>query len=352
MMEAIRLSIAAEEDRMRKGEKDAKKDAKKKAKEEKKEAKQAEKLARKGSAGNASLYNAATNDSTSTWESSSMARSSSNLALYSAIPEEPVQGKGKAPAQDSAGFIPLPDPTATLNTEFKDSRDKTNFDQSGSTSGPGNIANEAQKHLEESRASIQPMASDPIAIRSAAATHVRQTSNASSASSSFGESSLPSLRAGSNLSSTHGSGLDLNSTTAPQNTPPTHAGTTATPEPMLNFQSLTAMIDNEQKKQDDQDPTSEHIETHTEQREAEQQIQRPSAPHIKPNSIPQTTSTRSRGDSGESTSSAPPPVYVESTEGDSEEITPAVTVRADQDAKDFQGMDFWEGVSRAQEATQ
>ena len=47
MMEAIRLSLAAEEDRKRREEKEAKKDAKKKAKEDKKEAKQAEKAAKK-----------------------------------------------------------------------------------------------------------------------------------------------------------------------------------------------------------------------------------------------------------------------------------------------------------------
>lgn len=66
MMEAIRLSLVAEEDRKRKEEKDARKDAKKRAKEEKKEAKQAEKAARKGGS-SSGLYNAAANESTSTW---------------------------------------------------------------------------------------------------------------------------------------------------------------------------------------------------------------------------------------------------------------------------------------------
>ena len=123
MMEAIRLSLAAEDDRNRREEKEARKDAKKRAKEEKKEAKQAEKAARKGGRTGQPIYRAGTNDSESTWASTSMAGSTSNLGAQPSIPEDQVQGKGKAPAQNFAGFNPLTEPSSTLNTEMKEVRD-------------------------------------------------------------------------------------------------------------------------------------------------------------------------------------------------------------------------------------
>lgn len=162
MMEAIRLSLAAEEDRKKKEDKEAKKDAKKKAKEEKKEAKQAEKLVKKGGASTAAMYQqAGANDSTSSWDAASMARSNSNLGIGPSSPEE-VQGKGKEPAQDFAGFIPLLEPTSTLNTETTDLEDEGYLPLASRQTTFASV--DAQRHLEESRALLQPTTSMNIPV--------------------------------------------------------------------------------------------------------------------------------------------------------------------------------------------
>lgn len=337
MMEAIRLSLAAEEDRKRKEEKEAQKEAKKKAKSDKKEEKKAEKLAKK-SGGNGSLYHVGTNDSSSTWGSTSMARSTSNLGTQPPIPEESLQGKGKQPVQDFAGFNPLQEPTSTLNRE-------------ASPSPPG-TASEAQRHLEESRANLQPPASAPIATpNNPRSTHLRQLSNASSAASSFVESPSPgSLRTESNVQ--NASGLDVTAG-APQNDggsnlssgAVTPAAVTTSHEPMFNFQSLAAMI-GEKDKAGGNDQHIEHAgEAPTTKAEDElKELSPTGSPRPAPASllVDDSTQNRSRGDSGESSSSAPPPIYVEEhraeTEKDAAEIRPAaggVPLRHDPDKKEF-----------------
>ena len=292
MMEAIRLSLAAEEDRKRKEEKADKKEEKKKAKEAKKEAKAAEKLAKKGNGSRTSLYPAGSNDSVSTWATTSMARSTSNLGTQPSIPEEEVQGKGKAPAHDFADFNPLTDPTSTLNTEVVD--DQNAGKHSGSQSPPRSAAmQDPQRHLEASRANIQPAASSPIPMPNARP-HARQLSSTSSLASSFVDSAPGSFRDTSNIPSASGSGLDLSSG---------DNGTPQATEPMLNFRSLAAMIGNEDKRRE-----TEHIEH---------------AP-LEPEPSPLSEANRKRGDSGESSSSAPPPIYVDepppTRNGDDDEI--------------------------------
>ncbi|KXS94811.1 hypothetical protein AC578_6438 [Pseudocercospora eumusae] len=303
MMEAIRLSLAAEEERARKAEKEAAKDAKKKAKEARKEEKKQEKLAKKNGGG--SLYHVGTNDSTSTWASASMARSTSNLGIQPPIPEENLQGKGKQPAQDFAGFNPLNEPTSTLNR----------------SASPGHVPHtstssaDAQRHLEASRAHL---GGAPILTPNRAA-HLRETSNVSSAASSFIDSAPSSLRGGdSNLPSGAASGIDVTAG-APQTdgsrsgTPPgAHRG-----ESMFNFHSLAAMVDED--KAGDQ-----HIEHALSK--AEEDVKEPS-PTGSPAALPvRIDGSRSRGDSGESSSSAPPPVYVEpASPAYGDEITPVPT---------------------------
>lgn len=353
MMEAIRLSLAAEEDRKRKDEKDAKKDAKKRAKEEKKEAKAAEKAARKaGSGGSNQLYHSGTNDSSSTWASTSMARSTSNLGMQLSIPEEHIQGKGKAPAQperDFAGFNPLSDPSSTLNTEIRDQHHDSPTTSAFADAPPSSVDN-AQRHLEESRANLQPSTSTPIQIPNRPDLHQRQISGASSVASSLGDgsSAFPS-----NLPSAGGSGVDLTAGVQdPSNqasgTPP--AGNSNL-EPMLNFRSLAAVIGEEDKGGHE----SEHIEDagDTASR-AEAELKEPS-PAGSPRVVPEATGegNRSRGDSGQSSHSAPPPIYVEnapSANGD-EEITPAPRIVHDVDSKDINRVDVVDH-GHAHEATQ
>ena len=246
MMEAIRLSLAAEEDRKRKEEKDAVKDAKKRAKEARKEEKRAEKMAKKNGS-SSSLYLGA-NDSHSTWTASQLDATSSSIA------EEQIQGKGKLPAQDFAGFNPLTEPTSTLNTEMQDD---------DSDSPPTSLPIEdPQRHLEESRAHLTTLGSAPIPTTSITPPppHIRQLSNDSSAASSFVDSAPGSLRMDSDLPSRNASGLDMTTGTPDATTP-------ALAEPMLNFQSLAAMIGEEDQARESEG-RGEHIEHSTPQSSA------------------------------------------------------------------------------------
>ena len=282
-----------------KEEKDAKKDAKKKAKDDKKEAKLAEKSARKGSASAAPSYPSSVNgSSSSTWASGSMLRSNSNLDAI--LDEDQGLGKGKAPAQDFAGFIPLTEPTSTLNTEMAGSKDISL-----------SAADDAQKYLEESRANLHPAASMPIPSPSRLLPHTRQFSDASSIASSFdGSSPAGSIRNDSNFSPAMASGLDVPSPTAggAVNAPsPAAPGAASGLEPMLNFRSLAAMVGDEDKTNEQ---GNDHIEN-TETAESE------------PQSLASATQdTRGRGDS-DGCSGDSPPVY----DVDDDQITPAAGPR-------------------------
>lgn len=327
MMEAIRLSLAAEEERKRKEEKEAQKDAKKRAKADRKEEKKAEKAAKKNGSG--SLYRAGTNESTSSWAGTSgMARSTSNLGAQPVIPEEANFGKGKQPIQDFAGFNPLSEPSSTLNRPASPSH-------AASSPSVGN----AQRHLEVSRATLE---SSPVGTPGRPS-HMREISNVSSAASSFVESSP-----GSNLASNNASGVDLSnggvqadSGSRSGSNDPT-PGTNTAGESMFNFGSLAAMIDSEEKPSD----SSQHLEHAPSQ--AQDHLKEPSptgSPRIPPARLT-TDGNRSRGDSGESSSTAPPPVYVEAASptdrqhhDKDNEITsapPTVEVQSHSDRKEFE----------------
>lgn len=232
MMEAIRLSLAAEEERKKKEDKEKAKDDKKKAKEAKKEQKQLEKLAKKSNGSSSSIYKLPSNDSASTWASTSMARSTSNLGSQPIL-EEDVSGKGKGPA--------LQIPAASFSEPFL---------PAGASS---TTQSDSQRHLEESRANIQPAASNPIPMPGRRH-HPRQLSNASSIASSI-DSPTASYRAESPLP---GSTFDMLPESAEDGsltsgTPA--AGAAGGLEPLLNFQSLAAMIGKENSKSG-----SDHVE--------------------------------------------------------------------------------------------
>ena len=239
MMEAIRLSLAADEERKKKDEKEAQKDAKKRAKEAAKEQKKVEKAAKKaGKAG--SLYPASTNESTSTWASTSMARSTSNLGEVPNSPPSIIHGKGKAPA-NTAGFNPLYEPTSTLNTEASNSAEIGN-----------RALDDPQRHLEESRATLQGP-SQPISLQPGQSHHRRQFSGSSSFVSSAPDSLSGSYRNDVSLGeSPDVSKVDLSSSASQQQAPNL--------EPMFNFRSLAAMIGEEDKNHHDAQHV-EHAET-------------------------------------------------------------------------------------------
>ena len=321
MMEAIRLSLAAEEDRKRREDKEIRKEDKKKAKEDKKQAKRAEKLAKKRHGSSTSLYPSSTNDSTSSWAATSTARSTSNLGGQPPIPEERFQGKGKAPVQDFAGVNPRSESSSTLNTEL---REEDEDDRELSINRTG----DPQGYLEVSRAHLQPNASSPIPTPRSRS-HLRQLSNASSAASSFVDSAPNSLRttSGAHLDNTPGAQGDY--------TPP--AGTTPSTEPMFNFHSLAAMVGEEESKARE----SEHIEhaaaaaidtTPSTKPPEELKQLNPHPPHAPSPPAPAAAApgiqlyNRSRGDTGESSASAPPPIYVEHPPP----LTPGVEAGGDQ----------------------
>ena len=243
MMEAIRLSLASEEDRKKKEEKEIRKETKRRDKEAAKDAKKAEKVAKK----NGSLYSASLNGSTVAW--SDMTRSTSNIprpqtgvSTASSPPPAapPIVGKGKAPATTAYGFNPLTEPTSTLNTEVAEQ------------------TADSQRHLEESRANL-PQATQPISFPDALQnrSHLRHISNASSAASSMLDSAPGSYqqRTPNYQMSPNASATVLDDGTG---TPDTHSGTPSNDvntESMFNFKSLTEMIRN-----DDKDRDADHVE--------------------------------------------------------------------------------------------
>ena len=224
MMEAIRLSLAAEEERKRRDEKEAAKDAKK---EEKKKAKESKRVAR------AQRH----------IESGFHPLDIDGLNHSGAGSSSASGGKGKEVDRSggSAGFHPLTEPTSTVDTSP--------------------TQEDAQRHLEDSRAHFQretpstghpepfDRANDELPLHRSA---LRNLSEASSSASSFAESLLHSLQHGSQGHSAHGSsydhspdasGLSLSQGETPPNDSP---GT----EPMFNFKSLAEAITPDEKSRD------------------------------------------------------------------------------------------------------
>ncbi|GME31435.1 C2H2 zinc finger protein [Neofusicoccum parvum] len=293
MMEAIRLSLAAEEERKRKEEKDAAKQAKK---DEKKKAKEEKKAQKQGRKTGFFPIDIPEDDNSQ------------------AGPSGQSESKGKAIDRSGAGFNPMSEPTSTLN--------------SGATSS---ARADPQKHLEESRARIQ-KPSDSVGPASpfdptGQTSHrmaLRQLSNASSSASSLAESEPDSLRqnspgvnSGSSFEpSPNTSGLSLGGASPVDanfgtDTPP---GGGAGTEPMFNFRSLAAVIGNEDEREKSK---SEHIEdvgptTPSPETSAHEtaKVEEVTVPALSPADAEGSSASRSRGDSGESSSSAPPPVFI------------------------------------------
>ena len=226
MMEAIRLSLASEEERRKREEKDSKKEAKKKEKETKK----AEKAARK-----AGVYSNSANQSTTAFD-----RRQSEVSLTTAS-STLIAGKGKEIQRSGPGEIE--DTTApTSSTSAKPSN----------TSDP--TLDAAQGHLERARAWLQPHESSTSQVPYKPS-HLRTLSNVSSSASSVNESASGSLRnelrglQSSSDASPSASGVNiargaLTQDTFISGTPP---GGGAGLEPMFNFSSLAAMVGEDEK---------------------------------------------------------------------------------------------------------
>ncbi|KAE8453774.1 hypothetical protein EG329_009286 [Mollisiaceae sp. DMI_Dod_QoI] len=243
MMEAIRLSLAAEEERKKKAEKEAAKEAKKKAKEEKKR----EKKEKKGVYGSGA--------------------SSANGSALSLLP-----GIGRRRGNSGASNLQrevMPEDAETPDTKGKavdrgiSASPSTPIDFHRSNSGSSGIP--GARHLDTATLATisdlhQPSSSPTIPERPS---HLRHMSNASSPASSFVESTPGSLRndfqthgSSSTLDSPNASGTNLLSST--DNTDDGDANGSAGPESMFNFQSLAAMIGEDGKE--DQEDAAKHIE--------------------------------------------------------------------------------------------
>lgn len=220
MMEAIRLSLVAEEERKKKDEKDAAKEAKK---EEKKKAKENKKVA-KAQRNIGSGFHPIIIDGNDDAEASSSAAAG--------------KGKGIDRSGGAAGFGPMSEPTSTPST--------------------ATTKDDPQGHLEASRAQIQRETSDSTnsaTLDPNSNEHramLRNLSNASSSASSFSESFHNSFRQESqhNLAPGSSSEPSLNASGAylgQSETPPHESNST---EPMFNFQRLTEAISPEEKKND------------------------------------------------------------------------------------------------------
>ena len=223
MMEAIRLSLASEEDRRKREEKDAKKDAKKRDKENKK----ADKIARK-----AGVYSSDSN------LSNSGIGNSSGEAIASQDDLNSPSGKGKAARRAPADYT-------TQSTS----------DATSSMTG------DPQEHLERARAQILPgeaAVSSPYSTTSYRTAHAKTFSNASSTTSSL-EGSYPTSPRTDHPAQRSSIDVPLNpsSVSVPSSgsaqdtiisgTPP---GGGAGMEPMFNFRSLAAMVGDDDVSRD------------------------------------------------------------------------------------------------------
>jgi len=229
MMEAIRLSLASEEDRRKREVKDAKREAKRKDKENKRADKAAEKAARK-----TGVYPSSANQSTTGFNNASGEASVSQGDFSS------FTGKGKAVQQSSA--------SSSINGH-------SNANPQALTTG------DPQEHLERARAQLIPGDTAFSSLYSSAAyrpSHLKTLSNASSSASSIEGSNPGSLR-----SDNHGhtssfevspnaSGINIQSTVSAQDTyiSGTPPGGGAGMEPMFNFRSLAAMVGDDDKSKD------------------------------------------------------------------------------------------------------
>lgn len=246
MMEAIRLSLAAEEDRKKKAEKEAAKEAKKRAKEEKKR----EKKERKGVYGSGASSASGSALSLSLGLGRRRGNSGASNLQREITPEdvEASNSKGKGidrgSSNSSASSAPI------------------DFPKPGGSSS--NVPGARHLDINTLAAVSETHGASPSPTAPDKPSHLRQMSNASSPASSFMESVPGSLK---NDFQHRGSSSTLDSPSASGTNLMNHSGDTpdggdanggAGSESMFNFQSLAAMIGKEDK--DAEEDAATHIE--------------------------------------------------------------------------------------------
>ncbi|KAI9754550.1 MAG: hypothetical protein M4579_004650 [Chaenotheca gracillima] len=238
MMEAIRLSLAAEDERKKKEDKESKKDAKKKDKESKK----AEKAARKaGFASGNSL------EQSSVFQGGVSGSSNTSSVALGQDKGKEIDRTGTEGANDPRSAIGSGEPSPTFKMDLSTPEDT-----------PPEPAATPEQHLQNSRARIQ-SGDAPSGTGPSRPSHLRQVSNTSSASSIL-DSPVGSFK-GSSLgaaspfdTSRNASDLNFNPGSAQDSAAASEGAGT---EPMFNFSSLAAMVGEEDK------PYSVHLEQQT-----------------------------------------------------------------------------------------
>ncbi|KAL8801982.1 MAG: hypothetical protein Q9182_004111 [Xanthomendoza sp. 2 TL-2023] len=266
VMEAIRMSLASEEERRRQEDKLAKKENKK----AEKEAKKKEKAARKAEKGG--IYSSSTNPSRSGFSS----RSDTSLTAAGEA-SSAASGKGKGAQRAAAEAASDMEPSSW--SERMPRRSETEVGSPNPHPFVWDSQAEAQSHLERARAQLNPElqpSSLPFGSSNYRPSHLRTTSNVSSSASSIDESlpgsgrnhchgSSSSLEASPNAS---GVNIGLGSSSSEGYIPGTPPGGGAGLEPMFNFRSLAAMVgkddeasgaDVESRSNDEDEDCSTHI---------------------------------------------------------------------------------------------
>ncbi|GAD95984.1 C2H2 zinc finger protein [Paecilomyces variotii No. 5] len=216
MMEAIRMSLASEEERRKKAEKEAKKEAKRREKEAKKAEKSLRKNGGDSNSGSSLALNVRPGSSAGRVDSSSSSIITGDEALSA--------GKGKGVDRVS----PAVAETASPDSEPSQSN--------SATAGPQLSIFKPDPDLSSSSAA-QPSPTEP-----AKRSHLRHVSSASSSSSSLVEST---------------SGEHIGSAGP--------GGSNTSLEPMFNFRSLAAVIGDEDKH----DASAQHVENTVSEQQAE-----------------------------------------------------------------------------------
>ena len=224
--EALRQSLATEEERRRKSEKEERKEAKKKEKEERKAAKAAQK---QGSSSGPYAGNASGSASGSSLSLSGIGRRRGNSGTSNLRMEASVASATAVGGSSSNGDGPAPSP----NDKGK-----------GVDRGPGPV----EGTTADAQAIPSPASAPrPIATphQPTAPSHLRQLSSASSISSSLPDSGPGSYQNPGLLQDPRASGLSLGSRSAASEDGEAHGDDqdpSANAEPMFNFRSLAEMV--------------------------------------------------------------------------------------------------------------
>lgn len=228
-LEAVRLSIAAEEERKRKAEKEARKEAKKKEKEERKAAKAAVKQAGpyEGAGGRSGHSSASASSLSLSGLGFGRKRgnsAASNLRVEASITSAMATGEPSA-------------------SDGSSSRDKGKAVERPLSAGEGNLLTREPSSPGTSTSAASPRA---IPHLPAGPSHLRQMSNASSVSSSIFESQPGSFSSPSNLQDPHGSVPSLGSRSGSNEDAGNEAERDRDPnvgtEPVFNFRNLAEVV--------------------------------------------------------------------------------------------------------------